>query len=63
MRAVSLEKGGNPEQIVRAAMSEIKSYISEESSLEGAILVVHVRRCLDEEKENGATLQRKAQPR
>lgn len=63
MRAVSLDRGAEPDQIVRAALSEIKAYSCGASTLEGAVLVMHVRLCSDPEKENGTAPQRKARSR
>lgn len=60
MRAISLSEGINAQSVVNAAAAEIDEFKKEYGSLSNAVLVLSVRTCIDQEKENGTTPQRKA---
>lgn len=58
MRAVSISEGVDMEAIARAAAAEIKSYARGGGEPKDAFLVICVRNCTDEVKENGTGPQR-----
>lgn len=58
MRAVSIAKGVDMERIARTAAAEIESYSRSGGDPGDAFLVMTVRVCRDEEKENGTEPQR-----
>lgn len=63
MRAVSISKGVDMEMVARVAAAEIESYSRSGGDLGDAFLVMSVRVCRDEEKENGTESQRGTRPR
>ena len=63
MRAVSVSSGVDMQRIMNAAILEIDSHSKSFGGLSGAVLVMSVRVCCDEEKENGAGPPRETQPR
>lgn len=60
MRAISLSREPDAEAVVRAAAEAVEQFRRENGSLADAVLVMTVRACVDREKDNGTTPQRKA---
>lgn len=63
MRAVSVSSGVNMDRIVRAVAAELESHSISFGGLSDAVLVMSVRLCRDEEKENGIEPPRETRPR
>lgn len=58
MRAVSMSEGIDIDRIARAAVAEVESYARSGGDPKDALLVMSVRACTDESKENGTGAQR-----
>jgi len=63
LKAFVLKSGVEADLIIRAVSSEVESYALENGGLLDAVLFLEVRRCMDEQKENGTAPQRKARSR
>lgn len=63
MRSVAVSGGVDLDRIVRAAVAEIESHARSHGSLADAFLVVSVKVCEDEPKENGTEPPRETRPR
>lgn len=63
MRAVSISAGLDANRIISAAAAEIESHSKSFGGLSDAVLVISVRMCRDEEKENGTEPPRETRSR
>ncbi len=63
MRAVSVSGGVDIDRIVRAAVAEIGTHSESFGGLSDAVLVMSVKLCRDEPKENGTEPPRETRSR
>ena len=63
MRAFNLENPVEAERIVGAVADEMKAYARENGGLQGAVLCIHVRQSVDEQKDNGTAPRREMRSR
>lgn len=63
MRAFNLEIPVEADRIVRAVAEEVEAYARENGGVHGGVLCIHVRRCVEDQKDNGTAPRREMRSR